>query len=80
VRIRALAGRNRFASNSRWVLTLGLLMPLAREDSMPIVDIRFDRSYRQIASSVGDEWPPIWGRDDVLSTGNDDGTSFGGIS
>lgn len=45
--------------------------------SKPIVDIRFDSSYMQIPNSVGDEWAPTWGRDDVLYTGNDDGSSFG---
>ncbi len=45
--------------------------------SKPIADIRFDSSYMQIANSVGDEWAPTWGRDDVLYTGNDDGASFG---
>lgn len=50
----------------------------SKKESLPIVDIRFDSSYQQIANSVGDEWAPTWGRDDVLYTGNDDGASFGG--
>jgi len=51
----------------------------ASEDSKSIVDVRFDAPYRQIEISLGDEWAPTWGRDDVLYTGNDDGTSFGGV-
>ncbi len=50
-----------------------------QDSSKPIVDVRFDEPYQQIESSVGDEWAPTWGRDDVLYTGNDDGSSFGGI-
>jgi hypothetical protein len=49
-------------------------------DSKPIVDVRFDGPYRQVESSMGDEWAPTWAWDDVLYTGNDDGTSFGGIA
>ena len=45
----------------------------------PIVDIRFNAPYSQIASSVGDEWAPTWADDGNLYTGNDDGWSFGGI-
>lgn len=52
---------------------------LAADESKPIVDVRFDAAYRQIESSDRDEWAPTWGRDDVLYTGNDDGTNFGGI-
>jgi hypothetical protein len=52
---------------------------LADIASKPIVDVRIDGPYQQIASSMGDEWAPTWGRDDVLYTGNDDGSSFGGI-
>src|ERR1700728_905269 len=51
----------------------------AAEASKPIVDVRFDAPYHQIDNSRGDEWAPTWGRDDVLYTGADDGTSFGGI-
>ena len=47
--------------------------------SKPIVDIRYDSSYQQIENSRGDEWAPTWGKDDVLYTGNDDGSSFGGV-
>ncbi|MGH9345572.1 MAG: hypothetical protein ACRD19_17630 [Terriglobia bacterium] len=50
-----------------------------RAQSKPISDIRFDAPYQQIEPSHGDEWAPTWGRGDVLYTGNDDGTSFGGI-
>jgi hypothetical protein len=45
----------------------------------PIVDIRFDGPYQQIANSSGDEWAPTWADDGHLYTGNDDGSSFGGI-
>ena len=58
---------------------LGSQFADAQEKSRPIVDVRFDGPYRQIESSMGDEWAPTWGRDDVLYTGNDDGSSFGGI-
>jgi hypothetical protein len=47
--------------------------------SRPIVDVRFDAPYQQIESSTGDEWAPTWAHDDALYTGNDDGTSFGGV-
>jgi hypothetical protein len=61
-------------------LPLIVLQPCqATEPSKPIVDVRFDAPYRQIESSMGDEWAPTWGRDDVLYTGNDDGSSFGGM-
>jgi hypothetical protein len=64
---------------------LALNLPLialcrAQENFKPIVDVRFDGPYQQIAGSVGDEWAPTWGRDDVLYTGNNDGSSFGGIA
>ncbi len=45
----------------------------------PIVDIRFNAAYSQIGDSVGDEWAPTWADDGNLYTGNDDGSSFGGI-
>jgi hypothetical protein len=48
-------------------------------DNQPIVDIRFNADYSQIASSQGDEWAPTWADDGNLYTGNDDGSSFGGI-
>src|SRR5689334_21504173 len=51
----------------------------AAEGSKPIIDVRFDAPYRQIGSSLGDEWAPSWGRGDALYTGNDDGSSFGGV-
>jgi hypothetical protein len=45
----------------------------------PIVDVRFNANYGQITNSHGDEWAPTWADDGNLYTGNDDGTSFGGI-
>ena len=45
----------------------------------PIVDIRFNADYAQIGTSHGDEWAPTWADDGNLYTGNDDGSSFGGI-
>jgi hypothetical protein len=50
------------------------------QGAKPIVDIRFDAPYSQIANSQGDEWAPTWADDGNLYTGNDDGSSFGGIS
>jgi len=44
-----------------------------------IVDIKFNADYSQIAGSHGDEWAPTWADDGDLYTGNDDGSSFGGI-
>jgi len=61
---------------------LGLLVSFGvawAGESRPIVDIRFDADYSQIANSAGDEWAPTWADDDNLYTGNDDGSSFGGI-
>jgi hypothetical protein len=67
------------------VLSLGIAIlscdsSWAGESTRSIVDVRIDAPYKQIASSFGDEWAPTWGRDDVLYTANDDGSSFGGIS
>lgn len=45
----------------------------------PIVAIRFDAEYRQIANSHGDEWAPTWADDDDLYTANNDGACFGGM-
>jgi Domain of unknown function (DUF4185) len=45
----------------------------------PIVDVTFNSDYQQIAGSHGDEWAPTWADDGNLYTGNDDGTSFGGM-
>src|SRR5580704_4202512 len=45
----------------------------------PIVDISFNSDYLQVTNSHGDEWAPTWANDDCLYTGNDDGTSFGGM-
>src|SRR6476659_1134299 len=61
------------------LLALALQSAALAEGDKPIVDIRFNAPYGQIASSHGDEWAPTWADDDVLYTGNDDGTSFGGI-
>jgi hypothetical protein len=49
------------------------------QGSKPIVDIRFDSHYLQITNSNGDEWAPTWADDGNLYSGNDDGSSFGGI-
>jgi hypothetical protein len=54
------------------------VMALAQRDK-PIVDIRFNADYSQISTSHGDEWAPTWADDGNLYTGNDDGSSFGGI-
>jgi hypothetical protein len=65
---------------SSMLLPLIVLQPCqASPASKPIVDVRFDAPYQQIESSMGDEWAPTWGSDDILYTGNDDGSSFGGI-
>jgi hypothetical protein len=74
------SGRTQIAQ--AWVLSLSLVVLQsghASEDSKPIVDVRFDAPYQQVESSMGDEWAPTWGRDDVLYTGNNDGMSFGGM-
>jgi Domain of unknown function (DUF4185) len=49
------------------------------QGAKPIVDVRFNADYSQITNSAGDEWAPTWADDDNLYTGNDDGSSFGGI-
>ena len=49
----------------------------AGESSRPITDVYIGNEYRQISRSVGDEWAPTWGRNDILYTANDDGSSFG---
>jgi hypothetical protein len=62
------------------LVTVAILMPCQGSDeSRKSLDIRVDAGHQQVESSVGDEWAPTWGRDDVLYTGNDDGSSFGGI-
>jgi uncharacterized protein DUF4185 len=61
------------------VLVFGLAPCSLAARNKPIVDIRFNADYSQIASSVGDEWAPTWADDGNLYTGNDDGSSFGGI-
>jgi hypothetical protein len=60
-------------------LTLGASV-CADGASKPIVDVRFDGPFLQLENSIGDEWAPAWGPDDVLYTGNDDGSSFGGVA
>src|SRR5215469_16443674 len=60
-------------------LFLAVFRTASAGESRPIVDIRFNADYSQIANSAGDEWAPTWADDDVLYTGNDDGSSFGGI-
>jgi hypothetical protein len=68
------------------MVTLAFLVVIAVQTGLlaqgpkPIVDIRFDSNYLQIANSVGDEWAPTWADDGNLYSGNDDGSSFGGIS
>ena len=69
------------AGNLLWLGVLLVFLEgnlVAREDK-PIVAINFDADYSQITNSVGDEWAPTWGDDGNLYTGNDDGSSFGGI-
>lgn len=56
-----------------------VLAPPLTSGSLPIVDVRFDAPYGQVLPSRGDEWAPTWGRDDVLYTGNNDGSNFGGV-
>jgi hypothetical protein len=67
----------RFASFVLLFLCVGIA---SAAESRPIVDIRFNADYAQIGNSVGDEWAPTWADDDNLYTGNDDGSSFGGIA
>jgi hypothetical protein len=69
----------------RWQAALALLVlvlsthGLLAAGDKPIVSIRFDADFTQITNSVGDEWAPTWADDGNLYTGNDDGSSFGGI-
>jgi hypothetical protein len=56
------------------------VLSVAAAGSKPIVDVRFNAPYSQITNSSGDEWAPTWADDGALYTGNDDGSSFGGIS
>jgi Domain of unknown function (DUF4185) len=58
---------------------LGFHITTHARGSRPIVDIRFNANYSQITNSHGDEWAPTWADDGNLYTGNDDGSSFGGI-
>jgi hypothetical protein len=61
-------------------LVFGVQTITFAQSAKPIVDIRFDSHYLQITNSQGDEWAPTWADDGNLYSGNDDGTSFGGIS
>jgi hypothetical protein len=61
------------------VATCIIVPRLLAQGTKPIVDIRFNADYGQIKNSVGDEWAPTWADDDNLYSGNDDGSSFGGI-
>lgn len=61
------------------LLVCGLGSAAVAGGGKPIVDVRFNADYSQIAASQGDEWAPTWGDDGNLYTGNDDGSSFGGI-
>jgi hypothetical protein len=58
---------------------LGFHIATHARGGRPIVDIRFNANYSQITNSHGDEWAPTWADDGNLYTGNDDGSSFGGI-
>jgi len=60
-------------------LILAATTSLAVGGTRAISDVRFDGPYSQVEFSLGDEWAPTWGRNDVLYTGSDDGVSFGGI-
>ena len=71
--------KRRIAFMSAAVMFLSLAPRSLASGKKPIVDIRFNADYSQIASSVGDEWAPTWAGDGNLYTGNDDGESFGGI-
>ncbi|SPE56805.1 hypothetical protein SBV1_2550005 [Verrucomicrobia bacterium] len=61
------------------LLIFALQFPLFGRGDKPIVDVRFNSTYLQITNSAGDEWAPTWADDGSLYTGNDDGSSFGGI-
>src|SRR5712692_9056890 len=74
---------NKVSANTKMIFALLLgcavhLSAYARGDK-PIVDLRFNADYSQISNSVGDEWAPTWADDGNLYSGNDDGSSFGGI-
>jgi hypothetical protein len=78
----SLPGRRASFAWNLWLAILATASPVAAlfaQDSKRIVDIRFDASYSQITNSAGDEWAPTWADDGNLYTGNDDGSSFGGI-
>jgi hypothetical protein len=62
------------------LITIGAFQfTLLAQGDKPIVDVRFNADYAQIPTSHGDEWAPTWADDGNLYTGNDDGSSFGGI-
>ena len=63
-----------------WGTLLLLALSAQAAGDKPIVEVRFRDSFHQITNSVGDEWAPTWADDGNLYTGNDDGSSFGGIS
>jgi len=69
-----------FIGRAASLLLLLTSFATAAGESQPIADIRFTADYSQIANSSGDEWAPTWADDDNLYTGNDDGSSFGGIA
>ena len=61
------------------LLMIGVNMSILAQGKRAIVDISFNAHYSQITNSQGDEWAPTWADDGNLYTGNDDGSSFGGI-
>jgi len=70
-------------ANTNLIFPLWLMCAVAgtapAQGGKPIVDIRFNAAYAQIGNSAGDEWAPTWADDGNLYSGNDDGSSFGGI-
>ncbi len=64
-----------------WALLLVLAIQTSAfaQGSKAIVDISFNAGYLQMTNSHGDEWAPTWADDGNLYTGNDDGSSFGGV-
>jgi hypothetical protein len=64
-----------------WAAWLAFSVPMiaSAQSARRIVDLRFDSQNLQISNSQGDEWAPTWADDGNLYSGNDDGTSFGGI-
>src|SRR5208282_5803072 len=70
-------------ANTNLIFPLWLMCVVAgtapAQGGKPIVDIRINAAYAQIGNSAGDEWAPTWADDGNLYSGNDDGSSFGGI-